>query len=192
MKKDNLKKMLVTQYIIIGLLVCLCFFLFFNTIVKKDNVQNDIKNEVQKNEYDVSMMNEVNVNDILKMFEDGKSYVLYIGRSTCASCKIILPYLQVAQSDLGYVTQYLDITKTDRNSNEWKKLENLLDIETTLSYTKDNGEKELKTDTYGFFIGERGYTPSLIIINKNEMVAGHIGVLELSELKDWLKNNDIK
>ena len=129
--------------------------------------------------------------DILDMFENGNAYVLYIGRETCGVCKKVLPNLQSAQDDLDYITQYLDITKVDRNSNAWDKLEKLLDKETSLSVTNNEGKMELKTETYGYFIGNYGYTPTLIIINNNKMIAGHIGNITLDDLKTWLQSNGI-
>jgi len=189
MDKKDMKKFFIIQYIIIGLLLILCLFLIFDR--SSDKSSNNKQTENISNGYDVSMMNEVGVSDILKMFDDGKSHVLYIGRETCGICKSILPNLQSAQKNLSYVTQYLDITKADRNSDEWKELEKLLDKETSISVTNNNGEKEIKTESYGYFVGSYGYTPTLIIINNNKMVAGHIGNFSLDDLEAWLQSNGI-
>ena len=190
MDKNDMKKFFIIQYIIIGLLVIVCLFLIVDKF-KSEDTPNDNPITTDTNDYDVSMMDEVTADDILDMFEDNKSHVLYIGRATCGMCKTILPNLQAAQEELGYTTQYLDITTVDRNSESWNKVEKLLDKKTSLSVTNSEGEKELKSETYGYFIGTYGYTPSLIIIDNNKMVAGHIGNLSLNELKDWLQTNGI-
>lgn len=194
MNVKEVKRLFVTQYIIIGLLIFISIYLVTTSINKNTSEVKNNNNQSTKNEtdYDISMMNQVTVSDILSMFEDGKTHVLYIGRSTCRVCKIILPNLQTAQEELNYVTQYLDISSADRNSDEWKELEKLLDIETTMNVTNDDGEKEFVKETFGYFIGNYGYTPSLIIIDENKMIAGHIGNYELEELKTWLKANGIK
>lgn len=188
MDKKDMKRLFVIQYIIIGLLVVLCLFLVFD---RKNVETNNKQTETTKNDYDISMMNEVSVSDVLNMFEDEKTYVLYIGRETCGVCKTVLPNLQSAQENLNYTTQYLDITKADRDSSDWAKLETLLDVKTTINVTNSDGENEAKTESYGYFIGTYGYTPTLIIIDNNKMVAGHIGNISLEELESWLSTNGI-
>ncbi len=191
MEQKDMKKFFMVQYIIIGLLVVVCLFLIIDRFNTKESAGSNSQGEsLNNNGYDISMMNEVSVSNVLDMFNNKKSYLLYIGRETCGVCKTILPKLQNAQNDLDYITQYLDITKVDRNSSDWEKLEDLFDVETTLSVNV-NGESEIKTETYGYFIGNYGYTPTLIIINNNKMVAGHIGDFGLDELKDWLQENGI-
>ena len=165
MDKKDMKKFFIIQYIIIGLLIVLCLFLIFD---RNSNDTKQNQTETTTNAYDVSMMNEVSINDVIKMFEDAKTQVLYIGRETCGVCKNVLPNLQSAQEDFGYTTQYLDITKADRDGSDWEKLEKLLDIETSINVTNADGESELKTESYGYFIGTYGYTPTLIIISKNK------------------------
>ena len=189
MDKKDIKKFFIIQYIIIGLLIGLCLFLLIDR-KNSDNNSGNSNSESTKS-YDVSMMNEINVSDFLQMFNSKKEYVIYIGRETCGVCKAILPKLVSAQNDLDYTTQYLDITKVDRSSAAWLSLEELLDKETTLSVTGDDGKKTLKTESYGYFIGKYGYTPTLIIVKNNKMVAGHIGNFEIEELTNWLKSNGI-
>ena len=191
MDKKDIKKFFVIQYIIIGLLIGLCLFLLIDRKNNSLNENSGNNSAETTNAYDVSMMNEINVSEFIKMFESKKDYVVYIGRETCGVCKAILPNLVSAQNDLNYTTQYLDITKVDRNSSEWLKLEKLLDKETTLSVNGEDGKKTLKTESYGYFIGKYGYTPTLIIVKDNKMVAGHIGNFEINELTSWLKSNGI-
>ena len=189
MDKKDMKKFFVIQYVIIGLLIVLCLFLIFDR--NSNSSKNNGQTEKVSNDYDISMMNEVEVSDVLDMFEDKELHILYIGRETCGVCKAILPNLQKAQDDLNYITQYLDITEVDRSSSDWEKLEKLLDIETSVSITNDEGKKELKAETFGYFIGTYGYTPTMVIINNNNMVAGHIGNMTLDELENWLKSNGV-
>jgi len=189
MDKKDMKKFFIIQYVIIGLLVVLCLFLIFDR--KENNASDTTNNGSSAADYDVSKMNEVNADDILDMFDDDEAYLLYIGRETCGVCKAVLPNLIEAQEDLGYTTQYLDITKVDRSSDEWDEVEKLLDVKTSLNVMNENGEKELVTKTYGYFIGTYGYTPTLIIINNGKMIDGHIGNYELKDLKEWLQINGI-
>ena len=91
---NNFKKLNTLMYIIMVLLLILIVLGFVNACSKEE-----------KSEYDVSMMREVSVGDVLEMFEDNKTYVLYIGRETCDICYDLLPTLQQAQIDHNYITQ---------------------------------------------------------------------------------------
>lgn len=190
MDKKDVKKFFIIQYVIIGVLILLCFYLILDRNDSKNEIKEEQNNSVDV-DYDISSMNEVNVSDVLDMFKDGKTHVLYIGRSTCGVCKEILPNLKSAQEDLDYVTQYLDITKVDRNSSDWEKVEKLMNKKTSLNMKNEEGQNELVSETYGYFVSNYGYTPTVIIINKNKMLAGHIGFFDINSLKSWLKENGI-
>ena len=188
MDKREMKKFFIIQYVIIGLLLILCFVLILD---KKEVKDTEVIEENISKDYDVSEMNKVSVYDVVNMFQDKKTHILYIGRESCSVCKAILPNLQAAQDDLDYVTNYLDITTVDRSSADWNKVEKLLNLETSINVTDGNGESEVKTETFGYFIGKYGYTPSIIIIKNNKMIAGHIGNYSLDELLTWLQSNGI-
>lgn len=190
MNKNEMKKFFIIQYVIIGLLVVLCLYLILDRSNSDTKINPDQSNSADV-DYDTSSMKEVEASDILDMFKDKKTHVLYIGRSTCGVCREILPNLNEAQDDFDYVTQYLDITKVDRDSSDWEKIEKLLDKKTTLNIKKENGNSEPVTETYGYFVSNYGYTPTIIIISNNKMVAGHIGFFDLNSLKNWLQENGI-
>lgn len=142
-------------------------------------------NKEEENGYDVSMMNEVNVEDILDMFESGKTYVVFVGRKGCSVCEKILPALEEAQKKNNYITQYLDLTKVDRSSEDWEKLVGRLIMRSTQTLGA-NGEGEEVTETYGYFLHYYGFTPTLIVIKDGKQTAGFIGGAPKDELVAWL------
>lgn len=141
-------------------------------------------------EYDVSMMHQVGVEDVLDMFDDNKTYVLYIGRETCSVCYDLLPVLQEAQLNNNYITQYLDITEVDRSSDSWKELVDLLDKETTTTLDEEGVSEEV-TDTFGYFLDTKGFTPCTIIIQNGKQAGGFFGSASLVSFEDWLANYGI-
>lgn len=145
------------------------------------------QNPKEDNEYDVSTMNEVTVSDILKMFESKNTYVLYVGRKSCQVCVNILPALKEAQTKNNYITQYLDIEKVDRQSDEWYKLVEKLTMKSTQTTTEDGSGEEV-TETYGYFLHHYGFTPTIIVIKDGKQVAGSIGGSQKDILVDWLTN----
>lgn len=149
-----------------------------------------IKEENKKKEEDVGMMNSVNIADVLAMFEDGKTHVLYVGRDNCEACKDILPILRQAQTEMNFITQYMDITKIDRRSSAWKELEKKLDVKTTTP-DSESGEGDMVTKTFGEFLGTRGFTPCIIVIKDNKQVDGFFGGKTLADYKAWLKENGL-
>ena len=105
-----LKKILMCAYIIIALIV-------INTVILicKGNIttgNNSSTSTEQSSEYDVSMMESVDLNTMLNdVFKRKDIQVVYMGRSTCSHCVSFLPTLQKAQNELNYTTVYLDIEK---------------------------------------------------------------------------------
>ena len=144
-----------------------------------------VKNKSQK--YDVSMMNSVTVKDVLDMFDSKKTYVLFVGRKSCDVCIDILPALQESQIKNNYITQYLDIEKVDRNSDDWYELVSRLTMKSTQTLTEDGSGKEV-TETYGYFLHNYGFTPTIVIIKEGKQSGGSIGGSDHKILVDWLTN----
>ena len=177
------KKLNVSMYIIMFLLLVLSLLTLLSSC--QSNSASD-----EENAYDVSMMHEVGVSDIVDMFAQEGTYVLYIGRETCSVCHDLLPVLQEAQINNNYITQYLDITKADRTSNDWKTLVDLLDVETTTTMDEE-GVTEDVTNTFGYFLDEKGFTPCVVIISEGKQIAGFFGTTSTISFEDWLSNNGI-
>lgn len=172
MSKKN-KVILVT----ISLFVLLAVFIIISFSLK----------DKEENNYDVSMMNEVNVNDVLKMFDSKKNYVLYVGREGCNVCVHILPALKEAQIKNNYITQYLDIKKVDRSSDEWLELVDKLTMKSTQTLNETNKGEQV-TETYGYFLHNYGFTPTIIVIKNGKQTAGFIGNATQEELVNWLSS----
>ena len=135
-------------------------------------------------------MHQVGVSDVIDLFEDSGTYVLYIGRETCSVCYDILPVLQEAQINNNYITQYLDISEADRSSSDWEKLVELLNVETTTTMDEEGVSEEV-TNTFGYFLDAKGFTPCVIIIRDGKQIAGFFGSRSLTNFEDWLANYGI-
>ena len=59
--------------------------------------------------YDVSKMNEVDVDEALALFEEDGTHVMYIGRSGCTYCRQFVPVLNQVQEELNFTTNYLNV-----------------------------------------------------------------------------------
>ena len=179
---QEFKKLNMCMYIIMGLLLLLAILLMVTSC--RSNALEE------ENEYDVSMMHTVGVSDVIDMFANEGTYVLYIGRETCSVCHDLLPALQEAQINNNYITQYLDITQVDRSSSDWETLVGLLDVETTTTMDEE-GKTEEVTNTFGYFLDTKGFTPCVIIISGGEQIAGFFGSRSLTNFEDWLANYGI-
>ena len=190
LQNKQFKILVVFNIMIIALLLIICIILLTNNKTSDDNKTTN-NTTSSESDYDVSMMNQVNLKDVIELFDSKKQYVLYIGRSTCSSCKKFLPSLQAAQEEFGYTTQYLDITTIDGNSSEMKQFVKLLDLKTKVNVTNDDGDPEEVEDTYGNLLNEYGFTPVVIIINDGKMVAGNIGSMSTDAFQEFLKQNGV-
>jgi thioredoxin-related protein len=174
------------EYWFFGIIICLLIAILCLVIFKGN------KKEETENTYDVSMMHQVGIAETLSLFSSKKTYVLYVGRSTCTICEKLLPTLQQAQINNDYITQYLDITTIDRSSDDWATLVEKLDIKTTASISEtEDSEAEKVTNTYGYFLDKYGFTPTVIIISNGKQKAGFVGNKTLSDFNAWLKENGV-
>lgn len=174
MKEETklLNKILVCAYVIIALLAINTLILLVSNVDTSSNNNTTTTEETETNEdYDVSMMNSVNMNQLLDLFDSKETQVVYLGRSTCGYCVKFLPVLQQAQKDYGYTTNYLDITTV--SDEEVAKLKD-----------KDNDEKFLE-ENYGS-------TPMVILVKGGKMVDTWVGYSEYDGFAQFLEENGFK
>lgn len=137
-------------------------------------------------EYDVSSMKIVTVQEIKEMFDDKGTYVLMFGEKTCEVCQKLLPKMVEAQKELNYTTRYIDILSIDFETNSWKAVEKLLDMKSTQTISED-GSGDTETNTYGYFLSNYAFAPTVVIIKDGKQVGGFIGGVAEEDLIPWLK-----
>lgn len=141
----------------------------------------------KKEPYDISMMKEVNVNDILEMFDSGETCVLLIGSEDCDVCARLLPTMARAQKELNYITKYLDIMKVDFDSEAWKTLIQKFDMKSEQTISNDSSGEKV-TETYGYFLDTYAMAPTVIIIKDGMQTGGFIGGgVDEEDLIGWLR-----
>jgi predicted bacteriocin transport accessory protein len=139
MKKKSL--IVILSFFII-LLIAMFFYVRQN-YVRKDNLSDIIKiADENKEEYYIQKYDEnienlknegllknISSTNINNMNEDAKE-IIYIGRSDCPYCQEFLPELSTVLEDNTVSIQYLDTNiEKEKNSEEFKKLVNELDIQ---------------------------------------------------------------
>lgn len=174
MKQEDrllLQRLTYCVYIVLGLLAINTIILLANNIhVVKDNEIETEEKESTK-EYDVSMMNSVDMDELIKLFDSKDTQVVYIGRSTCGYCVQFLPALKKAQKEYGYKTNYLNISEVSESDAE-KLLE------------KDNDEKFLE-ENYGA-------TPMVLLVKDGKLQDTWVGYSEYNEFAQFLEENGFK
>lgn len=116
-------------------------------------------------DYDTSMFNVIDNKKALELFERKEPSILFIGRKTCSASSEMIPNMQIALAKYGFEVNYLELTDLDKESDEYKKLVELLNFE----YTNDG-----VTKPFGEFIG---ITPMFIVLKDGEMVFGYLGIM---------------
>lgn len=188
-KEEYFKKiytLLIVVIVITGFNLLLTFINLFSTKDTSSTISNDsTTNQTSQNsDYDVSDFNTLNLSGVLDLFEKDGTSVLYLGRSTCSACVSFLPTVKAVQEKYGYVTNYLDITTVSTGSSDYKKFQELLEVEVTENI---NGE-EVTADIGEFF----GYTPMVIIIKDGKAVDCSVGAYSESKFEEFLNENGIK
>ena len=199
-KIRNLTFIVVLGFIITFILIIGLYFRGTDSSTTKSNDNNSSGSSSSSTTYDVSDMNEVDINEAIALFEEEGTQVVYIGRSTCSSCVSFVPVLNEVQKDLGFTTNYLDVTSIaniwdskQKDNEEVKALDKKvkefikkLSVETTVRTTID-GESVTLEDTIGNLFYEYGFTPITIIIKDGKMIDGFVGYRDTETLTDLIE-----
>ena len=182
--KDNviLNKLLVCAYVIIALLTINTFVLIVSNVDTKKSTASTTTTTEKNDEYDVSMFNSIDGKGFNKLLKSEKTSVIYLGRSTCGYCVKFLPVLQKAQKEIGYKTNYVDISAVDESSDETTKMINSINAMAE-TYNKENGTN---------YDSLYGYTPTVVIVGNGKIKSVWIGYSEYEAYASWLSNNGIK
>ena len=187
-KINKLYKLVIIILIMVSIELLFSLFSVFSVkTTTDDKTQSSASTSTQTttSNYDVSSFNTLTTKQVVELFNNKKStYVVYVGRSTCSACVSFVPTLKTLQNKYNYVTQYLDITTVDSNSDEYKTLMDKLDKEVTLTV-----QNETKTQSFSKYFG---YTPMTFIIKNGKFVDGIIGASSESSFETFLNNNGIK
>ena len=153
--------------------------------VKDSNVEESTETTETASNYDVSSFKTLDAKGVVDLFSDKKNtYVVYFGRSTCSACVNFLPTLKTMQNKYNYITQYLDITTVDAQSDDYNKLMEKLSAKVKLTVNGTTSEQS--------FSEYYGYTPMTFIIKNGKFVDGIVGAYSESKFEEFLNNNGIK
>ena len=120
-------------------------------------------------EYDVSMFEEINVEQLINLYNGEEKSLIYIGRPTCGYCVAFLPSLQQAQEELGYKTYYYDLTNVTEDE-----------------YAQITGLNAFMAENFG-------YTPMVIVVQNGAILStdgsgeGWVGYSDYDTFKAYLQ-----
>lgn len=183
--EKEIKNMQVFQWLLFGLCILnliLCISLFASRSKNNTSSESSGGTTEEPTTLDVSMMNTITTKEAVDLIEGKGKVVLFIGGSDCAFCIKFAPVLASAQEKYGFKANYIDITKMDKSSEEYKSLVKLMNVEETITI---NGEDQTKT--LGEWLSEKGYTPTLAVFENGKMVVGQIGYSDLDSLSTLLE-----
>lgn len=167
-------KLLKCLYVIIVLLLIDTIILFASNvkITTKSSNNTSYNNEQKNDDYDVSMFDSINFNQMVETIGSKDIQVIYIGRSTCGYCVQFLPSLQKAQEEFGYKTKYYNIG--DLSNEE----------------LQSNAEKLSEFDNEdGFIKTNFGATPMVMLVKDGKLIDGWVGYAEYESYAEFLIKN---
>ena len=186
-KIRNLTFIVILGFIIMFILIIGLYFKDGSSSQSNNSSQSSSSSQGSSSgstDYDVSAMNEVDVDEALNLFEEEGTHVLYIGRSTCSVCVQFVPVLNEVQENMGFTTNYLPIeTSSSKTWSDWQdELEPLTELLTVEASA--NGE----TGTLGELFLANGFTPALVVIQDGEVVEGFFGYRDAETLTSLLED----
>ena len=66
----------------------------------------------------------------------------------------------------------------------------MLNVETTTTMDEEGVTEEV-TNTFGYFLDAKGFTPCVVIIRDGNQIAGFFGSRTLTSFEDWLASYGI-
>ncbi|CDF12296.1 putative bacteriocin transport accessory protein [Mycoplasma sp. CAG:776] len=191
-KIKNLTFIVILGFIIMFILIIGLYFKDGTTTTETTNKGTSGGSATSDTEYDVSEMNEVDLEEAVALFDEKGTHVLYMGRSACTYCRQFVPVLNEVQEDLGFTTNYLDVNtianiwnsqkkNTDEGKALLKQVKELTD-KITIEATA-NGEKGKLGDLFV----ENGFTPATIVIKDGKVVEGFFGYRNAETLTELLE-----
>ena len=170
------------------ILICILIFIVIGVLASTIYNSSKIKNKgANKGVETMELKDFINVNldEIIKMINAKKSFVLYVGYTGCQACEKYSPILKRVQSQNEVDTYYLNYKAIDKKSKNWKTLTNLIDIEQKITVSKDN-ENITIDDEIGNIMKKYGYTPVTVVFSNGKCINAHIGSMSSSEIESFL------
>lgn len=174
---DMLKKVLNCLYVIIAILALNSILLMisigdnqsrlktFSSSNGTGNSSTNDNNQQQELPYDVSEFIEMTTDEAMEAIQSSETQVIYIGHAGCGFCRQYVPVLTTVQAQYGYKTIYIDIDKV----------------------TSADVEKWIALD--GYVASSFGRTPLTILAKDGAYVAGQLGAMSESGLREFLEAN---
>jgi len=174
-----LNKILTCLYVVILLLVINTGLILLNGGESKTEETTTDTNS----DYDVSMFTSIDASGFMELFESKDTEVVYLGRETCSHCAAFLPILQEAQTEYGYITNYVDIENIATDTDDFNSMVSKINEWTT--YYNSTIPEENQTDTI------YGYTPMVVIIKDGSIKDVWIGSGESAAFTAFLEKNGL-
>lgn len=191
MKKENneeileaLNRISICLYVLIAMVFVLLIVVIIKNTDSTPKVQGNNESSSEQVGYDTTQYQSATIDEVLEMFNNKETKVLYFGRQGCGACQMFSPILTEVQDELGFKAVYIDIDDVDEKSDAFEKVMDKLNKKYTMNV---NGTDQTKT-----FAEFYGFTPTTIVISNGKMVDGIIGAASADGLKDFLKEAGIK
>ena len=98
-KIKNLTFIVILGFIIMFILIIGLYFKDGTTTTETTNKGTSGGSATSDTEYDVSEMNEVDLEEAVALFDEKGTHVLYMGRSACTNCRQFVPVLNEVQAE---------------------------------------------------------------------------------------------
>lgn len=162
-----LNKIKIVGYIIIAILL-LNTVLLVSYMNDAESTGSDDVGIIE--EYDVSLFKEIDSSEFVKLFNDSKLSVVYMGREDCTYCVQFAPLLKQTVEEYDYTLHYIDINKVPYGSEEARLIQEL----------------------DPFLEESFGTTPLLVFIKDGKILDELVGGTDYESLEILLENHKIK
>ena len=181
MKKENVEKLKSATIVVLILIIVFGASYFASELQECDNKDtstttsstdtnssNDTSTNSDISEDEQGDLNEIDIDEYLKLLEDDEASIIYVARPTCHYCQEMEPIVRNVVYEYGVKVNYLNTDELD-----------------------DEGQADfIKSDDY--FEEKGGYgTPMLIIVKDDDFVDVMEGLTDKDTIVNFFKDNGL-
>ena len=181
MKKENVEKLKSATIVVLILIIVFGASYFASELQECDNKDtsattsssdtnssNDTSTNSDISEDEQGDLNEIDIDEYLKLLEDDEASIIYVARPTCHYCQEMEPIVRNVVYEYGVKVNYLNTDELD-----------------------DDGQADfIKSDDY--FEEKGGYgTPMLIIVKDDDFVDVMEGLTDKDTIVNFFKDNGL-
>ena len=137
------------------------------------------KEEPKKDDYDLSKVKIVTLDEVISLYDDVEPHVYIVARNTCSACQTFMPAVNEVIDKHHITVYYINLLDIDYDTPQYAI------FKTLLNYNYEYQDKKGTMDNF------MGYTPMILISSNHDTIYGSLGSMTADAFEVILKEYGI-